>query len=187
MSQLFVVTSVCAAIYSLYASYWSPSAQRAGEVDKASALDKKVQLTQQEAYYAENAGDYSTAVAVYNRSIENATSSEEKQRLLMKLAQKYVNDQKYDDAMLTARQAEKIASTEAVSRMIAIIAELKGDTQLAITYNKKALEQMDKNSPLYEHEVLLASIVAALCSCLGYYHYYCRRRCLRERCSLWVL
>ena len=171
MSQLFVVTSVdnskrkkiillavattilvCAAIYSLYASYWSPSAQRSGEVDKASALDKKVQLTQQEAYYAENAGDYSTAVAVYNRSIENATSSEEKQRLLMKLAQKYVNDQKYDDAMLTARQAEKIASTEAVSRMIAIIAELKGDTQLAITYNKKALEQMDKNSPLYEPE-----------------------------------
>ena len=63
-----------------------------------------------------------------------------------------VNGKKYDEAIQSFREVEKLEGGPSLATIsaIAITAEKKGDKQLAIEYYQKQIEKLDTSDPVYE-------------------------------------
>lgn len=97
-------------------------------------------------------GDYEGASQVYANAAEQAVDKQEKQQIYLQQASMALSQNKLEDALSTARLADQAKPSLAVSQMIAIIAEKKGDKELAVSYLKRALSQLDTNSPMYSYD-----------------------------------
>lgn len=95
-------------------------------------------------------GDYEGATSAYSEAANNASSVDTKQQIYLQQATMSLNAGKLDDALAAAKSAEMAKPGLAVSQMIAIIAEKKDDKELAVSYLKRAITQLDTNAPLYQ-------------------------------------
>lgn len=103
-------------------------------------------------YELNEKGDYSGASQAYSDAAAQAASPEERQQILLQQASMALAQNKLDDALTAAKAAEEAKASLAASQMIAIIAEKKNDKEMAVSYLKRALGQLDTNSPVYESE-----------------------------------
>lgn len=102
------------------------------------------------AYEKTSKGDYDGASRAYTDAANQAATPELKQEIFLKQASMAYDQGKYDDALTAAKAAELAKPNVATSQMIAIIAEKKGDKEMAMSYLKRALSQLDTNSVMYE-------------------------------------
>ncbi len=93
------------------------------------------------------------AKAVYDNAIKQTADSYQKSILLLNKANLLLNDSKYDDALVIAKQAEAINQNSAVTQYIAQIYEAKGDAPKAIEYYQKTIPLVDKSKPLADANI----------------------------------
>lgn len=117
------------------------------EADKQTMNDLSVT-----AYDLNKKGDYDAAAKVYADAANQAPTPKKKQEILLQQASMAFEQNKLDDALRAAKDAEQAQPGLAVSQMIAIIAEKKGDKEMAVSYLKTALGQLDTNAPMYEFD-----------------------------------
>jgi tetratricopeptide (TPR) repeat protein len=79
-------------------------------------------------------------------------SAQDKYNLLYGQGTVAANQGNYQAALESYKKAEAAQPTASLSQSIAEAAEKLGDTQLAITYYKKTITQLDTDSPLYGEE-----------------------------------
>lgn len=79
-------------------------------------------------------------------------SNDDKYNAYWQLGVNASNNNQPQQAITYLKQAEAIKSTYTVSHLIAQQEALVGDKAAAITYYKKAITQMDKNSPVYDFD-----------------------------------
>jgi len=93
--------------------------------------------------------EYDQIMKGYNDLFSAAPDDQDRRFILIRQASYLSNIGRYDEALAVAKKAEAMVDDASSSSLIIIIAESKGDKQLALEYNKKILDQYDKNSPMY--------------------------------------
>lgn len=93
------------------------------------------------------------AKAVYDNAIKQTTDSYQKSILLLNKANLLLNDNKYDDALVIAKEAEAINLNSAVTHYMAQIYEAKGDASKAIEYYQKTISLVDKSKPVADADI----------------------------------
>lgn len=96
-------------------------------------------------------GDFDEAHEVLDEALNRPGLSEDgKYSLVFQQGITYENEEKYDEAINSYREAESIKETQEVAEAIARAAESKGDNELAISYYKKAITLIDDTKPRAE-------------------------------------
>lgn len=96
-------------------------------------------------------GQYETAQKEIAEALADPDiSSEEKYDLYFQQGITYESEGNLQAALESYRQAESVTSDRVVSEAIGNVAVLLNDKQLAITYYRKVISQLDKNGVVYE-------------------------------------
>jgi tetratricopeptide (TPR) repeat protein len=90
--------------------------------------------------------------AVYDEAVKNSNDQREKSELLVSKATLYLNEKKYDIALSTALEADRLYSTAQASAFVAQLYELKNNTAQAAAYYQKASELVSADSPMAESD-----------------------------------
>ena len=114
------------------------------------AVDELKQL--QVASVDDPEGSYGEIMGKYNDLSGSDLDDQDKQKVLQNQAAYLLSIEKYDEALAKAQEAEAIISNFVNDSLIALIAEAKGDKQMAIDYNKKLLDQYSKELPVRQAE-----------------------------------
>lgn len=145
---IFVVLFLAGAV----ASWLYVSNQKTAQKQEAALLQaKRSQEVNQTAGAAEkliNNGKPEEAKAVYDTAIKQTTDPYQKSILLLSKANLSLNDEKYDDALAIAKEAEAINQNSVVTQYIAQVYEAMGDAPNAIKYYQKTIPLVDKSKPL---------------------------------------
>lgn len=97
-------------------------------------------------------GKYGEAEGLLEYMLTKETHTGRRIEIYRNIGLAQVNGKKYDEAIQSFREVEKLEgepSTATISA-IAITAEQMGDKQLAIEYYQKRIEKLDTSSPIYE-------------------------------------
>lgn len=94
-------------------------------------------------------GDTAQAQQKISDALKSASGSKEKQQLYVQQGVTYGNAGDYQKALESYLAAEQEQSDFTTSNLIAETYEVLGDKAKAVEYYKKALSQMDANSPSY--------------------------------------
>ncbi len=97
-------------------------------------------------------GNFDEGIAIYNQAIENTNDAAERAQLLADKATAFFNEERYDEALETALEAEKVNSTGMINALIAQIYEAKGDKAKAADYYARAAQQIDMSNPMAEQD-----------------------------------
>lgn len=146
---LFLISAVIA---------WSyVSNQRATKEQEATLLQaersREVNQTTNEAETLTNNGKAEEAKAVYDTAVKQTTDPYQKSILLLSKANLSLNEERYDDALAVAKEAEAINQNSAVSQYIAQVYEVMGDAPNAIKYYQKTIPLVDKSKPLADADI----------------------------------
>jgi tetratricopeptide (TPR) repeat protein len=101
-----------------------------------------------EAQELNSQGDYDGANATIEEGLNETSDDSVKYELYLQQGLNYENQEKYDEAIKSYQDAEAISATYTVYESIGRVAELKGDSQLAIDNYKKAYETIDTDYPM---------------------------------------
>jgi tetratricopeptide (TPR) repeat protein len=88
-------------------------------------------------------------------SIANTSDNDEKYALYFQQGVNAENQQKWDDALGSYKQAEAIKKTWQIYSAMGRVAEAKGDKKAAADYYKKALPLVPADLPLHDYNVNL--------------------------------
>lgn len=93
--------------------------------------------------------DYDKAHQVINEALnKEGIPAKEKYDLLIQQGITYENQQNYDKALESYRQAESYLETSQVAQYIGYIADMQGNKEMAIAYFKKAISLLPEDDPM---------------------------------------
>jgi tetratricopeptide (TPR) repeat protein len=98
-------------------------------------------------------GNYDQSNKEIATSIANTSNNDEKYDLYFQQGVNNENQQKWDDALNSYKQAEAIKKTWQIYSAMARVAETKGDKAGALGYYKKALPLVPADLPLHDFNV----------------------------------
>jgi len=147
--RIGIVIGVILLFLSGFATWLIISNQKSSQVAK---IAKETSQTVENAKKLANNGSIDDAKTAYDGAIKKTEDPYQKSVLLLSKAILYYNNSKYDDALVTAREAESINQTDNVTNFIARIYEKKGDKQKAIEYYQKTITLIDKSQPLADSD-----------------------------------
>ncbi len=96
--------------------------------------------------------NYDEALQVWRTFIEHQTDPEEESKGHLGLASVYMNKQDYAAALASYQRSEQLSAQpkQSIYNGVITIASINNNKTLEIEYNRKAIEALDKNHPLYE-------------------------------------
>lgn len=97
-------------------------------------------------------GNLDEGVAKLDGEINRVDDSSEKAALMASKAEAYFNNERYDDALEAALEAERTDSTASINALIAQIYEVKEDNAKAAEYYRAAAEKVDNSNPMSEQD-----------------------------------
>jgi tetratricopeptide (TPR) repeat protein len=152
-----VVVVVC--VSSAVAIFLSNKAtnDNAARQDKAasgkSAATKQAETKADEADKLAYSGDVQGSVAALDEAIKNTTDAHAKFIYYSQKALILFNENKLDEAMVSAKLAFELEKKQDAAAFVGQIARAKGDKPTAIEYYKKAIELVDASgSPMAEKD-----------------------------------
>lgn len=95
-------------------------------------------------------GNEADAHKTIDKALKETSDAKEKRELYLQQGITYENNQQYDQALASYREAEKLGLTSTIAERIAVVAEAQKNNTLAVDYYKKAIELLDKDGILYK-------------------------------------
>ena len=155
--MIAAVCVVAAVAFAIWLRIDTPTA-----TTKDSTATKKTQLTvRQQASAKARTGDYEGGMKVLDTELAAQKTEQAKAASYSDKARLALNAGKNDEALAFAQNAEKLSPTRLTSKIIAVIAEYKGDTALALQYYQLTIDRYtdeEKSIGTVELEELQAKI-----------------------------
>lgn len=129
----------------------------AGDMAKKAQNDKTLKKTLKDADILTNTGKKESAEKAYTEAIKLVKDPKQKINLILEKASLYSNDNKYNEALSIAKDAESIELNVAVASYMADIYARRGDKPKAIEYYNKTISLIRKNkatNPLAESDIV---------------------------------
>jgi len=137
----------------IYVKNQKPPAQTIAQKD-AERLDVKNQTENNAQKITENGGMVNDAVAAYDKSIAAAANDPKlKNILIIDKSTLYFNNNNFDQALASAKEAEAINKDANIEQYIAQIYEKMGDKINAVKYYKNAIPLVDKTQPMADEDI----------------------------------
>lgn len=103
-----------------------------------------------EAQNLANTGNVEESNKQLGVSIANASNNDEKYELYLQQGVNSENEEKWDDAIASYKNAEAIKKTATVYIALGRASAAKGDNKAAVNYYKQAIPLMNTQDPMYE-------------------------------------